>query len=68
MSIIYCKLLVNVFLGTSFDPKIEPSSGHYTRTVKIEILYIVRRDMSPFYIKSCTVNIAIQNIQLRLDS
>ena len=31
------KVLVNDFLATGSGSKIEPSSGHHTRTVKIEI-------------------------------
>lgn len=34
LSITHNKLLANAFTATSFDPKIEPSSGRHTRTEK----------------------------------
>jgi len=38
------RLVVNDFFVTNFDRKIEPSSGHYTRAVKIEnVLSLARR-------------------------
>jgi hypothetical protein len=42
---------VNVFLASSVGCKIEPSSGHYTRTVKTETPFIVRREYPPFTLK-----------------
>jgi len=42
------KLFVNVFLATSFGSKIEPSSGHYAKTVNVEALYIIGTEISAF--------------------
>jgi hypothetical protein len=38
------KLRLRVVIATSF----KPSPGHYTRTEKINTLYIIRRKISPF--------------------
>jgi len=41
-SITHNKLIGNVFIATSLDFGIESSSGHYTRIVNTESLYIIR--------------------------
>jgi len=38
---------VNVFLASSVGCKIEPSSGHYTRTEEIETQHIIKMDNFP---------------------
>jgi hypothetical protein len=48
LPVTHSKLPVNVILMIIFGCKIEPSSGHYTRTVKSEDLCIIRVDSSPF--------------------
>jgi hypothetical protein len=45
------KLLVNVSLVTSFGSKTEPSSGHDTRTEKIESPHIIMMAISPLTLK-----------------
>ena len=41
----------NVFLATSFDSKIQPSSGHHTRTKETENLCIITMETSSFTLK-----------------
>ena len=42
LSITHNKLIGNVFIATSFDSRVESSSGHYTRAEKKESLYIIK--------------------------
>jgi len=42
LAVTHNKLIGNVFIATSFDFEMESSSGHCTRTVNIESLFIIR--------------------------